>query len=222
MRAYIQKLRNYWIEDISFISLLGMLIFTIFIMPTLIELDWAGVDLLNIMFAAIFFAGIWSALRTAWVLSTSFLFAAYVVLKIIRYSELPYNFLLLENIIASLNIIAFIFINLRLLFRDKEFNFYRVIGAVNVYLLIALLGAFLFEIIHQLFGSSIQTGNEITGGHEDFSEFIYFSLVSITTVGYGDILPIHPAAKMLATFLSATGMLFPAVIIARLVTLAKS
>jgi len=47
-------------------------------------------------------------------------------------------------------------------------------------------------------------------------------LVSITTVGYGDILPIHPAAKMLATFLSATGMLFPAVIIARLVTLAKS
>jgi hypothetical protein len=123
--------------------------------------------------------------------------------------------------VAGLNILSFIYMNITLLFRDKESNFHRVIGSVNVFLLIGLLGAFLFEMIHQLFGSSISVDNLSGNGHKDFSEYIYFSLASITTVGFGDIVAVHPAARMLATFLSATGMLFPAVIIARLVSLAK-
>lgn len=225
MKHLVNKFRSYWVEDFSFVSLLAMLIFTIFIMPTLIELQWAGVLLLNIMFSAIFFVGIWSALSKRWIIGTSLLFGIYVILKVLRFTPsfhlIPYNNVIIENIIASLNIMAFIYINMKLLFRNKEFNFYRVIGAINVYLLIALWGAFMFEIIHLLFDSSIETGEILSGGHEDFSEYIYFSITSITTVGYGDIVPVHPAARMLATFLSATGMLFPAVIIARLVSLVK-
>ena len=224
MRHLIKRFREYWVEDISFITLLGILIFTIFIMPTFLELGWAGVTLLNINFSAIFFVGIWSALKKRWVIANAFLFSLYVILKLIRFSEsplIPKDYLILENIVASLNMLSFIYINFTLLFRDKEFNFYRVIGAVNVYLLIGLLGAFMFEMIHQLFGTSITCETLITGGHEDFSEYIYFSMVSITTVGYGDITPVHPAAKMLAVFLSAVGILFPAVVIAKLASLTK-
>ena len=44
----------------------------------------------------------------------------------------------------------FIFINVRLLFRNVESNIFRVIGAVNVYLLFALMGAFAFEILSRV------------------------------------------------------------------------
>jgi len=48
---------------------------------------------------------------------------------------------------------------------------------------------------------------------------MYFSLTSLTTVGFGDIVAENMAVKMLAVFLSAAGMLFPAIVLARLVSL---
>jgi hypothetical protein len=85
------------------------------------------------------------------------------------------------------------------------------------------MGAFGFEVIHLLVGSSI-TGSTsgtpvevLNGLDQDFSTYIYFSLVSLTTVGFGDYTPINVLSKMLATFLSTVGMLYPSVVIARLV-----
>jgi voltage-gated potassium channel Kch len=47
--------------------------------------------------------------------------------------------------------------------------------------------------------------------------FLYFSLITLTTVGYGDILPISPVARMLAALEGATGALYIAITVARLV-----
>ena len=54
-----------------------------------------------------------------------------------------------------------------------------------------------------------------TGG----SNLVYFSLVTLTSVGYGDLVPVHPLARSLANLESIIGQLFPATILARLVTL---
>lgn len=118
---------------------------------------------------------------------------------------------------------VFIFLNFRMLFRNYEVNFYRVIGAVNVYLLLAILGAFGFEVIQIVVGSSISgiesgtSGHELYGQDSDFPSYIYFSLVSLTTVGFGDLVPVNILSKMLATMLSTVGILYPAVVIAKLV-----
>jgi Ion channel len=48
---------------------------------------------------------------------------------------------------------------------------------------------------------------------------IYFSFVTLTTVGYGDIVPIHPFARSLANVEAIIGQLYPATLLARLVTL---
>jgi voltage-gated potassium channel Kch len=48
---------------------------------------------------------------------------------------------------------------------------------------------------------------------------LYFSFVTLTTIGYGDISPIAPIARMLAMLEAVTGILFPAVLIARLVSM---
>jgi len=110
----------------------------------------------------------------------------------------------------------------RLLFRDEIVNTYRIVGAVNVYLLLALMGALTLEVIHAATGVSIGGNVVLSGKDDDYVHFIYFSLVSLTTVGYGDIYAVSTAARMLATFLSTLGVLFPAIVIARLVGLASS
>lgn len=168
-----------------------------------------------------FFIGIFSTDKKYWILTTSLLFSFHLLLKIIRFTNNPYDFYLFENILASLNIMVFILINFKLLFRDNKVGFYRMVGAVNVYLLIGLLGGHLFEIIHQLFGSSLEGCAPILGSDADFATFIYFSFASMTTVGFGDVYAVNTAARMLAVFLSALGMLYPAIIIARLVAVAS-
>ena len=101
-------------------------------------------------------------------------------------------------------------------------NAYRIVGAVNVYLLLALMGALTLEVIHAATGVSIGGNVVLSGKDDDYVHLIYFSLAPLTTVGLGDIYAVSTPAKMLATFLSTLGILFPAIIIARLVGLASS
>jgi len=51
------------------------------------------------------------------------------------------------------------------------------------------------------------------------SNFGYFSFVTLTSVGYGDIVPVHPYARSLANVEAIIGQLYPATLLARLVTL---
>lgn len=212
------KFTDYWLTDASFSLLLVILVFTVFILPILIDYGKVEIIFVNTVFLFLFFTGIWSSRNKRLIILTSLLFFAQLVLRILRFSELPVEFYLLERIVGIANMVVFILLNIRILFRDEEVNFYRIIGAINVYLLVAILGAFLLEIIHITTGHSI-TGDELlTGQDKDFVYYIYFSLVSLTTVGFGDYVPTQIMAKMLAVFLSTIGVLYPAVVISKLVS----
>jgi hypothetical protein len=52
-----------------------------------------------------------------------------------------------------------------------------------------------------------------------FSTLNYFSFVTLTSVGYGDIVPVHPFARSLANIEAIIGQLYPATLLARLVTI---
>ena len=51
------------------------------------------------------------------------------------------------------------------------------------------------------------------------SEVIYFSFVTLTSTGYGDIFPVHPVARSFCNFETILGQLYPATLLARLVSL---
>jgi hypothetical protein len=219
MRKLIGKLQSYWLADASFVTLLIMLVTAVFILPIIMELSGRGVLLFNILLLSVFFSGIFSTRSVGLIALSAILFSIHLALRLIRFGENPYSFFILENVIGIANAMVFIFINLRLLFRDQSVNAYRIVGAINVYLLFALMGALTLEVIHAATGVSIGGNVVLTGTDEDYLYFIYFSLVSLTTVGFGDIYAVSAPAKMLATFLSTVGILFPAIIIARLVGL---
>lgn len=59
----------------------------------------------------------------------------------------------------------------------------------------------------------------LIGAHHKMQSLAYFSFVTLTTLGYGDITPVHPAARMLAVGEALVGQLYPAILLGRLVTL---
>ncbi|WP_082632294.1 potassium channel family protein [Algoriphagus resistens] len=211
----------YWLTDASFGVLLLILLFTVFVLPILIEYGHVHAVFVNTVFLFLFFTGIWSSRFKVLVVLTTVLFMTQLGLRFLRFSSYDFEFYLAERIVGVFNMLVFIFLNIRLLFRDHEVNIYRVIGAINVYLLVAILGAFLFEIIYLTTGSGIGGEVVLEGIDKDFALYIYFSLVSLTTVGFGDLYPIQVMAKMLSVFLSTIGILYPAVVIARLVSASK-
>ncbi len=227
VRAQVKKvaghINDYLVNDLSFVLLLLVLLFIVFILPVLIEYGHLDMFFVNLVFIFLFFTGIWSCNNRFLVVLTSSLFIAQVTLKLLRIGEIQQDMYLLERIVGILNMGVFIFLNVRLLFRNQEVNLYRVIGAINVYLLVAIMGAFGLDIIYLTIGSSIEnlnqplTSKSITGVEANFAGHLYFSLVSLTTVGFGDYTPVNILSKMLAVLLSTVGILYPTVVIARLV-----
>ncbi|SMC56744.1 Ion channel [Pedobacter nyackensis] len=190
----------------------------VFIMPVLLEGAVVNILLLNILFLTLYFIGIFSSEDNWNIYVSLFLFLVHLILLMIRFNDTPKEYYLIERLVGLVNMGLFVFINLRLLFRNAERNIYRVIGAVNVYLLFALMGAFAFEILKIQTGKSIAGNISLQNNDTDYAVYVYYSLVSLTTVGYGDIYPNGMASRMLSVLLSAVGILYPAVVIARLVT----
>ena len=91
-----------------------------------------------------------------------------------------------------------------------------IVGAVCAYLLIALGFSYVYLWIDFFSGPFFVSGEEAS------TAFPYFSLVTITTLGYGDLAPASAVARALATVEALTGQIFLVVFVARLVSVASS
>ena len=105
------------------------------------------------------------------------------------------------------------------LFEQQTVTTNTIFGAIVAYLLAAVGFAYLYEILELLQPGSF-SGIPAGAGPEELGDaLLYFSLVSLTTVGYGDIVPASAVARPLAVFEGVFGTLYLAVMIARLVGL---
>jgi len=107
------------------------------------------------------------------------------------------------------------------LFQRSEVTVDTILGAMVTYLLAAVAFTMAFEIVELLDPGSFSGLPADPGTHrqELGSSMLYFSLVCITTMGYGDIVPISDIARPLAVLEGVFGQLYLAVMIARLVGL---
>jgi hypothetical protein len=98
---------------------------------------------------------------------------------------------------------------------------HRIRGAIALYLIVALLFAHLYGLLAALVPGAISTVSIGLNPNVVFyrGRLLYFSLVTLSTTAYGDIVPVHPVARSLATLESVIGQLFPATLLARLVAL---
>jgi hypothetical protein len=107
------------------------------------------------------------------------------------------------------------------LFREGPTTSRRIMGAVAVYLLIGMIWSMAYYLVALWIPGafSIQEPSASGGKQSLQSQLFYFSFVTLTSIGYGDITAIHPIVRMLVILEGVVGQLFPAILIARLISL---
>jgi voltage-gated potassium channel Kch len=119
---------------------------------------------------------------------------------------------------AMLTLSSLTWVVLHAVFAPGRITYHRLQGAVIVYLNLAMIFASAFSLIWDLSPGAFTLPGP-TGGAGELATMLYFSLTTLTTTGYGDIVPIDPFARSLANLESMIGVFYVAITIARLVTL---
>lgn len=158
-----------------------------------------------------------SASPTALVLMSIAFITNLAVFLLRLYHPWPYNLHLLAAawLIISMTLGVVV---ARAVFRRGRVTYHRIVGAVLLYLLIGVCFATLFAFV----GLSIPDAFKGVTFEDDAalaSELFYLSFATLTTTGYGDVVPLHPLARSLCNFEAVIGQLYPATLLARLVTL---
>jgi hypothetical protein len=127
----------------------------------------------------------------------------------------------IDAVEAGLNGVFMMFLAilvLRSVFREGPITWHRIQGAIAAFLLVGFAFAMVYRMVLMADAAAFaQPG--APGARVTVAELSYFSFVSLATLGYGDIVPVNPLARSLAILEALLGLMYPAVLIARLVSL---
>jgi hypothetical protein len=127
----------------------------------------------------------------------------------------------LNAIISAIFLALLISVILVQVFREGPINLHRIAGSVALYMLIGLFFASIYAFLDFLNPNSFNISPNLNSRdpHIVAGNLIYYSFITLTSVGFGDILPVHPIAKTTTMLESMVGQLFPAILLARLVAM---
>ncbi len=146
---------------------------------------------------------------------------AIVLMPVWAFIQAEHRSLLTELLSAVARLLALAvltYVVAQAVFGPGRVTTHRVQGAVVLYLNFALIFAVLYRLVNTVlphaFSGMPQPGMEPSG-----ATLLYFSFTTLTTTGFGDIAPLHPIARDIANLESVIGQLYPATLLARLVSL---
>jgi|KBSSwiStaDraftv2_1062776.scaffolds.fasta_scaffold32380_8 hypothetical protein len=206
-----------WLRTSGLSALLVLLGFVVFILPTLTSFGRGWHFVTDIAVLLILASGIIAVVEHR-KLATSLAIVSLLVIAM-RIAEwfTPHDLLpVLRNIsILSALLLLVIAIGINVFAPSRAIG-ERLFGAIVVYLLLGLI----WGVVYSVLGThSPEAFSGQPGASPGLSGWVYFSFVTLTTVGYGDITPVTTGARQLAMLEALVGQLYPAVIIARLVSL---
>ncbi len=97
------------------------------------------------------------------------------------------------------------------LLKTKEITKAEIFSLINCFFIVATSFSFVYEIIYYVIPGSFAFG---THNIYDHSIFLYYSFVTITTLGYGDVVPISPFARHIAIIEAIFGQFYIAIVVA--------
>lgn len=103
---------------------------------------------------------------------------------------------------------------LRTVLAETEVGFRTILGAISVYTLLGLLFTFLYGALER-----IQSDSFFSSGAPGQGDFVYFSFTTLTTTGFGDLVPAGQPGKMFAGLEMLIGNIFLVTLVAGLVSL---
>jgi hypothetical protein len=202
----------------NFWYLFAGLIFTFLALPLSRSLG-VGRYSMTLLFSFFMLVAVWS-------LSVSrriFHLGTLLVLSISSISVFNYLFTEFHQILELLGLLLMLifcslscWIAARNVFIWHKVDLNSLVGAFCVYLLLGLIWALLYRLLH-LYGWATFSGNIHENGQEVFPDLLYFSFVTLASLGYGDIAPIGGLVRTFAYLEAVIGQFYLAVMVASLV-----
>ncbi len=179
--------------------------------------DFIGIRvLMDIFTTAILISGVYVVSKKRYVPLTAALLALPMLVSIWtnRFVEIP-SLVLVGDCFGIAFLVFLVAVILSFIFREQEVTVNVIYSAIVVYLLIAIMWAFVFSVLESIHPGSFKIGEgQIEAGRP---LFIYYSFVTITTLGYGDITPVTAPANSSSFLEAVTGQIYLVVLVARLV-----
>lgn len=213
--------KNFWKNDWGFIWLLGFTMIGVaaaqFSTGTAV---WA--ELLAVRFSLFVFTVIVIASSILSVRNKIFGYIVAGALLILAFFLAAYPSQVLIFVYGSLTalyMIIILVVLIRQIFEDGKMTVQKIGGGVAAYILIGHLWSSLYFTIYSVDPSAFLYHGELINADEALHQLSYFSFVTLTTIGYGDITAMEALPKTLVIYEGLIGQLFPAIFIAKLVSL---
>lgn len=210
-----KRLQHFWVQEKSLTILLLILVVHIFIIIPIGQKTPVKEAIFLIFYAGLLAAGMSLLIKNV---TLRIFLTAVLVLLLLLGSDFFFRSVTLGIIDDAVTIVYCIMLGWVVLLRtfsDGPVTIHRIQGAVVVYLLVSLVFALIYNSVYLLYGETAFKGL----ASADRKEFMYFSFTTLTTVGYGDISPAMPGNRALANLEALIGQLYPAILIARLVSM---
>jgi hypothetical protein len=211
---------KFWEQEFSLTALLVMLVITLFIVTPLASSAMIGSEIMLCFLAVLTITGVAVVSGRRSIVAVVMLLAAsgIGVDWAAHFAHRPWLWVLDDLLRLAFVLMLAVIVTIQV-FRPGNVTHHRVQGAICVYLLAGLAWAYAYDILLALDQTAFHVAETFNQSPARTGLLRYFSFVTLTTLGYGDILPVSPIARSLATSEALFGQLFPAVMIARLVSL---
>jgi len=203
----------------NFVFLLVGILAVLFINPITVDLfDYSSPFLTSLTFSGTLIMGVWS-LHESKALFRIGLTLIVVSLGIALIVSIEPELVLLKVLDLLILLVfcgmSFFFI-LEEITTDLDVDINRVVGGVCLYLLLGLIFAIVHSLI-EIFLPGSYSNAEIDA--DSYTNMFYFSFVTLTTLGYGDITPLRPLAKAFSIFEAVVGVFYMSILIGAMIGL---
>ena len=178
---------------------------------------WGGVIIAVVASAAAVAAFASSGVRPRFVWWGALVGVAAVVCATVAAATAKSTPLGIGAVIQALLLLIAAAVMLRAVITAQEVTFRTILGALSVYLTLGLLFTFLFVATDRFQGAPFFAGNPPL----QRGDFVFFSFTTLTTTGYGNLVPAAQPGKLFAGFEMLMGQIFLVTLIAGLVSLWK-
>ena len=209
-----------WSEDRGLSFFLGVLVLVLFVILPLAHLGLVERFFVDIGFSAVLISGAVATNRN--VVLTWIIILLTIASLVVHWLGPLVSFqnAVLDAVLIMLLFGSFVVVMMLQVFRAGPITLHRVLGAVAAYLSIGITWGYAYFVASLCNPGAVQFARTLTYSQIPVERYIYFSFVTLTTLGYGDALPIHPVARTLAVAEALIGQLYPAVLIAGVLGLA--
>lgn len=212
-------LNHFWTKESGFSGMLLLLFAMHFFIIPLFGSYSSFIAVINVFWMLFLVAGIiaLSKTRKQTVLLSIIPFLFVLFNWIMAIEKTP--FVVLADIILTVaTFVLLIVLVVAKVFEPGPVTQYRVVGSIVVYMLLANLWSVMYQFLYQNIPGAFQITLPPFESNTLEANFLYFSYITITTTGFGEIVPLHPFARAMVQIEAITGVLYPVILIGRLVS----